>query len=184
MQPLSSDEKRSWLEYLEGTVESHIDSFLEAGLALLTIRKERLYKLDGYKAFDEYLKLRWTRKITRQRAGQLIRASEVHEILETVVSASALPENEWQLRPLVDADLDDDSLIRTWQEAVELAQQDGVELSQKHVRQVLAMAHPEQLPALKTLETRMLAAMYAYFNHPDCETGNADIVARTWDWFK
>jgi phage N-6-adenine-methyltransferase len=116
------------LENLESVIEHGLNTFVDVGEALLTIRDERLYRHE-YPTFEEYCNKRWN--ISRRRANQLISATEVINNLGTVVPK--LPLTERQARPLTS--LDTEIQIKVWQEAVASAP-DG-NITARHVQQVV-----------------------------------------------
>lgn len=66
------------LAALEAIIERGQQTFIEVGMAILTIRDQRLYK-DSYSTFEQYCRERWG--WSRQHAHQLIDAAEVTEDL-------------------------------------------------------------------------------------------------------
>ena len=98
------------LEQLEATIEKGMETFVEVGVALMTIREKKLYQ-NAHESFEEYCRERW--KIGRRRAEQLISAAGVfHNLLplrevanhgsqETPEVEITLPASERQTRPLV-----------------------------------------------------------------------------------
>jgi hypothetical protein len=93
--PLSSAEKDQ-LDQCEGVIQMKLKAFLEVGLALLQINRDRLYRAQ-YRSFGEYCRIRWD--MSRVHAFRLLKAAEVHELLLPVGNIP-LPENEAQIRPL------------------------------------------------------------------------------------
>lgn len=104
MDPLTLPEKEK-LRYYENVIERGKLIFFQVGLALSTIRDERLYRTQ-YATFEAYCQLRWG--FSRKYAFVLIQASDVignllpeahtPEDLSTIVDK--LPANEAQTRPL------------------------------------------------------------------------------------
>lgn len=100
--PLTSSEKTRFAE-LEGTVETHLESFLAAGRALSEIRSRRLYR-ENFVTFDRYVQDRWG--LHRSRADDLIRSFGCAELLLSTTGApngdTPLPPNcpESVLRPV------------------------------------------------------------------------------------
>jgi hypothetical protein len=80
---------------LEDIVVKGLASFMEVGRALSEIKKFKLY-LQTHKTFEEYCTDRL--KVSRQRAYQLIQASEVAKTVSTTVDIK--PAHERQMRPL------------------------------------------------------------------------------------
>jgi ribonuclease HI len=100
----------SRLADLERLIEKGLKTFIEVGSALFEIRDSRLYR-NTHDSFESYLRERWN--MSRQRAHQLIDASEVARNLSTVVDT--VPTNERQMRPL--ACLEPDQRREAWAEA-------------------------------------------------------------------
>jgi hypothetical protein len=100
------------LAELEAIVEKGLATFIEVGSALLEIRDSRLYH-QTHKTFEDYCRERW--EMSRQRAHQLIEASEVARNLSTVVDVS--PTSERQVRPL--AKLEPEQQCEAWKMATE-----------------------------------------------------------------
>ncbi len=67
------------LAELEGVIESGLMTFFEVGAALAQIRERRLYR-ETHDTFEAYCQERWS--FNRQRASQLIQASEMSRILD------------------------------------------------------------------------------------------------------
>lgn len=70
--------ERNDLQYLEQKIESGLQTFIEVGEALWTIREGKLYRLT-HDTFEEYCKDRWG--ISRIHAHRLIQGSEVVKTL-------------------------------------------------------------------------------------------------------
>jgi hypothetical protein len=94
----------------ERVIESGLQTFIEVGQALLTIRDKRLYK-DTYASFDAYCQERWG--WTRQRAHQLIQGAEVSNMLD------APPANARQAAELAPLRDDPDAMRELWAEVRE-----------------------------------------------------------------
>jgi hypothetical protein len=107
------DSEPARLAELEAIVERGLATFVEVGSALLEIRDSRLYR-QTHETFEEYCRERW--EMSRQRAHQLIEASEVARNLSTVVDVS--PTHERQVRPL--AKLEPDQQREAWKAATEI----------------------------------------------------------------
>lgn len=67
------------LAEIEGVIESGLMTFFEVGAALAQIRERRLYR-ETHDTFEAYCQERWS--FNRQRASQLIQASEMSRILD------------------------------------------------------------------------------------------------------
>src|SRR5262252_6851682 len=92
----------------ESIVEKGLQTFVEVGASLLEIRDNRYYRQD-FDTFEAYCRQRW--QISRQRAHQLIDASEVARNLSTIVDIQ--PAHESQIRPL--SKLDPEQQREVWQ---------------------------------------------------------------------
>jgi len=93
---LTEPERRKFND-LDGIIRKGLQTFAEVGASLAIIRDQRLYR-EEYDTFEAYCQDRcgWT----RQRAAQLIGASEVVTELSTMVDTDDL--NERQARALLD----------------------------------------------------------------------------------
>lgn len=104
------------LAELEKTIRSGLSAFYDVAAALEEVRRSpKLYRGAGYASFEDYCDRRWN--MTRQRAYQLLAASEVRANLSTRVDI--LPSTEYQARPL--AALSPERQVVAWQVAVESA---------------------------------------------------------------
>jgi len=112
---LDPKETERLLKY-ETAIEKGLQSFVQAGMALLSIRTEKLYR-EYYTSFEHYVQERWG--FTGHRARQLINAFEIHETIESVTTVPVLPSTERQVRPL--APLDSAQQQKAWAQAVETA---------------------------------------------------------------
>src|SRR3990167_5779743 len=113
MNSLTTKEASQLAQY-EAIIERGLSTFLEVGVALLSIRDARLYRND-YKTFEDYCRQHW--KMSRRRANQLIEATEVSKNLGTMVPI--LPTGERQLRPL--AQLPAEQQAAAWERAIDTA---------------------------------------------------------------
>jgi hypothetical protein len=127
MNELTNTEQTA-LSNLKSVIEKGLNTFVDVGEALLTIRDERLYRQE-YRTFEEYCNRRWN--FNDRRATQLIQASQAIKNLSTIVDK--LPINEAQTRPLVT--LTSQEQVDVWQEAVASAP-DG-NITARHVQQVV-----------------------------------------------
>ena len=96
----------------EATIRQGLATFVDVGNALLSIRDERLYRLE-YETFEAYCRARWN--MSRSRAHRLIEAAEVTGNLLPI--GNTLPANEAQARPM--AQLAAEQQRAAWAEAVE-----------------------------------------------------------------
>jgi hypothetical protein len=81
------------LAQCESTIRSGLDKFVAVGLALATVRDERLYRAE-FDTFEAYAETRWN--ISRRRAYQFIDAAPVAQELAT----QGITVNEAQARAL------------------------------------------------------------------------------------
>lgn len=86
--------ERQELDQLEAKIEKGIGTFVEVGLALLSIRDRRLYR-GAYSTFEAYCLDRWG--MTRTHANRLIGAAEV---AGNLAPTGAKPACERVARPL------------------------------------------------------------------------------------
>ncbi len=87
----------SRLLHLETIINTNRGCFYNIGTALREVRDGRLYRELLFDTFEAYLKKRWD--MSRSHAYRLIEASRVIDNLSPI--GDILPENEAQLRPLV-----------------------------------------------------------------------------------
>lgn len=110
MEILNIDESHE-LERCEVVIKQGLQTFIEVGQALMTIKEKRLYRI-GFKTFEDYCIERWS--ISRIRAFQLIEAANVISGLLTMVDI--LPQSERQVRPLTS--LEPEIQKEVWTEVV------------------------------------------------------------------
>ncbi|GEE00231.1 hypothetical protein nbrc107696_46060 [Gordonia spumicola] len=96
------------LDEQEQVIERGLQSFIEIGRALATIRDGRLY-LHKYSSFEAYCRSRWN--LTRKRAYDLMSAATVVDGMEAAldmamspIGDTTLPANEGQARELAGLD--------------------------------------------------------------------------------
>jgi hypothetical protein len=100
--PLSSQE-RATFKKAEAQIERFLNSFVELGRALRTIRNQRLYR-ESHPTFRAYMVSRWSFQASRAR--QIIDSVDVYDDIHstTIVAPGTnlrLPANEAQCRELV-----------------------------------------------------------------------------------
>lgn len=122
------------LSELETTIAQGLNTFVEVGSALASIRDSRLYRAD-YDTFEDYCGERWGMK--RARAYQLIEAATAVENLSTNVDR---PRNEAHVRPLTRLEPDDQR--EAWTRANEIATVEGTPVRARHVEQAVAERKP------------------------------------------
>jgi hypothetical protein len=142
---------KQWLVQLEEIIAAGMQSFLEVGSALLTIRDRRFFR-EQYASFELYCQERWG--LSRARAYQLMQsakivgqlmvpASEVsnqNETLSTMVDTA--PTSERQIRPLAAIPPSDRPTI--WRQAV--AESAGQTPTAAKVEEVVARHQVEREP--------------------------------------
>jgi len=121
-EPLTAEERLA-LQSHEETVGRGLRSFMEVGAALLTIRDQRLYRLN-YFDFQHYCEQRWG--MSRIHAFRLIEATKVSRMLPE----GNMPANEAQVRPLTkirtdEGDLDTGAIVRIWRRVIDRAPTDA-----------------------------------------------------------
>lgn len=120
LSPLSTTEADE-LRSLETAIERGLQTFVEVGNALMTIRDSRLYRAE-YRTFEEYCQQRW--QLKQSRAYQMIDAAKVVGGLESSTIVELLPTNEAQARPLTR--LEPEEQVSVWQEVVQNFAESGI----------------------------------------------------------
>lgn len=118
--PFSEIETAS-LALCESVIERGLKTFIEVGEALARIRQYRLYRLT-HGTFEEYCSERWG--MTRRYANILIEASETVAVMGTIVPI--LPATGSQVRPLTPLKDEPALVVAAWEDAQEIAQQEGL----------------------------------------------------------
>lgn len=108
---LLNKEEVNELERCEVVIRQGLQTFIEVGQALLTIRDKRLYRSE-FKTFEEYCNERWGMRKTW--LYQMIGSAEV--ISNLSANADILPSTESQARPLTK--LEPEVQIEAWSEVV------------------------------------------------------------------
>lgn len=101
------------LERCEVVIKQGLQTFIEVGQALMTIREKRLYRI-GFKTFEDYCTYKWG--MVQQSATRLIRAYETVTNLQSEPMGSVLPQSERQIRPLTS--LEPEIQKEVWTEVV------------------------------------------------------------------
>ena len=112
MEILNIDESHE-LERCEVVIKQGLQTFIEVGQALMTIREKRLYRI-GFKTFEDYCTGKWG--MVQQSATRLIRAYETVTNLQSEPMGSVLPQSERQTRPLTS--LEPEIQKEVWKEVV------------------------------------------------------------------
>lgn len=110
MEILNIDESHE-LERCEVLIKQGLQTFIEVGQALMTIKEKRLYRI-AFKTFEDYCVERWL--ITKTQANRLIQASET--ISNLTPMGVVLPKIERQVRPLTS--LEPEIQKEVWTEVV------------------------------------------------------------------
>lgn len=95
------------LRECETVIERGLKTFYEVGTALLTIRDNRLYRVE-YKTFEDYCRKRWN--MDRHYAHRVIDAAQV---AENLLPIGNIPDNESQARPLTSLEPDEQRAVWT-----------------------------------------------------------------------
>ena len=107
---------RRMLANHERVIQNGLQSFIEMGQALQDIRAEKLYAIDGYGDFDEYLGERW--EMTPRQAYRLISAARVALILRPMGHKI---DSERAARELAPIAADPDMVVAVYEEATRRA---------------------------------------------------------------
>jgi len=118
------------LHRCEAVIEEGRLAFLEVGNALATVREKRLYRAT-HRTFEDYVQQRWD--MGRAHAYRLLDAAQVVGALSPIGDTGVLPQNEAQVRPLVQ--LPPEERQEAWQEAVETAPEGKV--TGAHVQEIV-----------------------------------------------
>ena len=86
------------LAELEDIISENIGAFYRVGCALREIRESKLYKLRGFRSFEDYCAERWD--MSKVYAYRLESASNVIDNLKSKQLFTFLPANENQAHPL------------------------------------------------------------------------------------
>lgn len=151
---LLNKEELNELERCEVVIKQGLQTFVEVGQALLTIRDKRLYR-SSFRTFEEYCESKW--EMSRPYADRIIGAAEVITNLTPI--GIILPKTESQARPLTQ--LEPELQSEAWQSVInqhgdhitaskvkEIADQfKGIntELKQAKVEPMFAANTPEEL---------------------------------------
>jgi hypothetical protein len=111
------------LSILESTIETGKKAFEAVGIALASIRDDRLYR-QTHDTFEDYCRDKWG--WSRQRAHQLIDAAS----LSTMVDNG--PTSERQARPLTKLDTPEQQ-VAAWELAGDIAADENKPVTAKHV---------------------------------------------------
>jgi hypothetical protein len=118
------------LERCEVVIKQGLQTFIEVGQALMTIREKRLYRI-SFKTFEDYCVGRWA--FGRNYVNKLIEASEVISNLGTIVPI--LPKTESQVRPLTS--LEPEIQKEVWKEVVKQSEETKQPITAAKVQSVV-----------------------------------------------
>ena len=118
------------LERCEVVIKQGLQTFIEVGQALMTIKEKRLYRI-SFKTFEDYCIERWA--ISKPRAYQLIEAANVMIGLSTIVDV--LPKSESQVRPLTS--LEPEIQKEVWKEVVKQSEETRQPITAARVQEIV-----------------------------------------------
>ena len=110
MEILNIDETNE-LERCEIVIKQGLQTFIEVGQALMTIREKRLYRI-GFKTFEEYCQVKW--QMEKSQTYRLIETAKVINNISPI--GEVLPKTESQTRPLTS--LEPEIQKEVWTEVV------------------------------------------------------------------
>jgi hypothetical protein len=139
----------SRLLHLETIINTNRSCFYNIGRALKEVRDDRLYRELLFDTFEAYLRKRWD--MSRAHAYRLIEASRAIDNLSPI--GDILPENEAQLRPLVQLEPFDQR--RIWRAFLS----SGTELTASNVRRFVLKTWASDTKAGNE-RTEMVSAAY------------------------
>lgn len=129
------------LERCEVVIQQGLETFIDVGTALMTIRDKRLYRAE-FGTFEDYCRERWG--MVASRARQMIGAAQVVGNVESVTMVT--PSSERQARPLTR--LEPEIQCEVWAEVVH---ENGEDITAAKVEEVAKRWEPtnERLRELK-----------------------------------
>ncbi len=131
-------EQEKRLSELENKIRS---AFYEAGLAFREILEKRLFELEGYNNFKDYLKEKWGK--SQSHAYELINTAKIisEDLLPISSEKVPLPTAETQVRPLIK--LEPEQRQEVWRKACETAPKGKV--TKNHVEKVKNELYPSSV---------------------------------------
>ena len=151
MEILNIDESHE-LERCEVVIKQGLQTFIEVGQALMTIREKRLYRI-GFKTFEEYCQVKW--QMEKSQTYRLIETAKVINNISPI--GEVLPKTESQTRPLTS--LEPEIQKEVWTEVVKThgdnitaAKVQSVANDWKHVNQEIKEIKSEPMFAIATPE--------------------------------
>ncbi len=159
---LDDDERQRFAE-CESAIDQGVKAFRVMGEALRTIRdsgkpSQRLYR-ETHQTFEDYCQDRWG--FNKDRASQLISASNVVGKLETITNCNRFPESEGQARELNRIGDDTEKLAEVWQAVTEDATESGKKITASFIRPYVDAAldyvrpEPDYLKKAKSIVAKM-----------------------------
>ena len=119
------------LSELEEVVEQNLSAFAIVGMALKTIRDDRLYR-KTHDTFEKYVRDRFD--IARRTAYQHIEAALIFDNVRKCAQIGTLPSRESHVLPL--SQLKEDRRVEVWEKIVDTAPEGKV--TKSHVAKVVA----------------------------------------------
>jgi hypothetical protein len=180
----NQEAKRERLNELQAVIAEGESALLKSGECLQEIRDKQLFKLDGHKTFNQYVKDHWG--FTSRHANYMIASRDVcHEILKLVNNLSIsgqLITNPRQVRELIG--LDYGCLKYVLQEVNDRLQQQGIKkATAAFIRQIRKECEDEQ--RCKRLFNMIPLAFHAYFVSSDKSVkNNSFAIAYTYEELK
>ncbi len=131
-------EQQKRLSELENKIRN---AFYEAGLAFREIHEKRLFELEGYNNFRDYLKEKWGK--SQSHAYELINTAKIisEDLLPISSEKVPLPTAEAQVRPLTT--LEPEQRQEVWRKACETAPNGKV--TKNHVEKVKNELYPSSV---------------------------------------
>lgn len=149
MNEILNIDERNELERCEVVIRQGLETFIEVGQALMTIRDKRLYRIE-FGTFEDYCRDKWG--MPRNYANKLIAASEVVANLEM---GTIVPKTESQARPLTS--FEPEIQREAWKEVVHQSQETGKPITAATVQQVAEQWKPVNQDVRQAKETPMFA---------------------------
>jgi len=148
MEDITIDESRDLIA-LESVIALGLETFVQVGEALATIRDRRLYRIE-HPTFADYCKVKW--KMSDRRARQLMDAAEVTSTIAK--SGTTVPKSEREARPL--AALPPAQRVEVWQKAV--AASPNGEPTAAEVKAAVETMNPKPPKTANVVGTRQIAS--------------------------
>ena len=150
MNEILNIDERNELERCEVVIRQGLETFIEVGQALTTIRDKRLYRIE-FGTFEDYCSTKWA--LERRQAYRLMDASKVIENVSH--GTQTLPTSERQARPLTS--FEPEIQLEAWKEVVHQSQETGKPITAATVQQVAEQWKPVNQDVRQAKETPMFA---------------------------